>query len=483
MRELCFLALLCAVAGVARAAPERPDIVFILADDLGRADVGFHGSEIKTPHLDRLAAAGARLDAFYTLPVCTPSRCAFMTGRYPIRYGRQFNVLRPGSRVGLSLDERLLPQALHAAGYATVQLGKWHLGDFDPAYLPLARGFDHSYGYRAADHKRLGHLLAGGDDLERDGNPCQDEGWVTDLVTDEAVRRIENRDPGKPLFLYVAYHAPHSPFECPPAYAQPYEHLGPGRDAYAGMIAQMDAGIGRIVAAVERQGRRAGTLFIFASDNGGLTAKRAFAKNVPFRDGKGSLYEGGVRVVAFATWDGHIPAGTVVKEPLHMVDWYPTLVRLAGGTLDQPLPLDGRDAWPTITAGGPSPHEVILMNFVSPEGALRMGDWKLVRARVSEEAGDDAEDDEAAEGGEGAAVKGRRAKRSAAVSDELFNLARDPSETTNVAAAEPDTLRELGRRLDAFAREAVPPILKPVGERGAGAENGKRRGTRRPDGT
>lgn len=437
------------------SAPVKPNIVFILADDLGHADVGFSGPDIKTPNIDKIRAAGVELESFYTLQVCTPSRCALMTGRYPIRYGRQYNVLRPNSKVGLSLNEQLLPQALRSAGYATVHVGKWHLGDFDRAYWPMQRGFDHTYGFVSA-HKKTSHLAARGD-LQRDENPCADEGWLADLYTQEAVRQIGQRDPAKPLFLYVAYNSPHSPHECPPEYSDPYKNLGPARSVYAGMIAQMDEGIGRIIAAVEKAGMRENTLFVFASDNGGLTAKGDFARNTPFRAGKGSLYDGGVRVVACAAWDGHIPAGSTVKAPLHMVDWYPTLLGLAGASVEQKLPLDGRDAWPAIARGKPSPHDAILLNTVGREGAVRMGDWKLVR---NGEANDDGEGQ-----GDGAAEKSRAEKRedraAAADKEELFNIARDVSETSDLSATEPEKVKELRARLDVFTKEAVPPILKP----------------------
>lgn len=439
-------------AGAAEEAP-RPNIVFLLADDLGWADVGFHGSEIKTPNIDRLAAAGARLESFYALPVCTPTRCALMTGRHPIRYGRQFNVLRPGSRVGLSLDERLLPEALRDAGYATALVGKWHLGDFEEAYLPHRRGFDHTYGLRP-DQRRMSHRLSGGDDLQRDGRPCADEGWLTPLLAREAVRLIERRDAHKPFFLYVAFHAPHTPLECPPECSKPYAHLGPTRGVYAGMVAEMDEAVGRIVAAVESQGLRTNTFFVFASDNGGLTTKGDIARNTPLRAGKGSLYEGGVRVAACATWDGRIPAGSVVRAPLHMVDWYPTLLRLAGAPSDRGKPLDGCDAWPAIARGAPSPHDAMLLNTVGRTGAIRCGDWKLVRN------GADAADEEEERSRE-ERQRARREARSLPDVFELFNLAADLSEKTDLAGAEPARVKELAARLDAFAKEAVPPILKP----------------------
>ena len=432
----------------------RPNIVFILADDLGWADVGFHGPDIKTPNIDKLAAEGVKLEAFYALPVCTPSRSALMTGRYPIRYGRQYNVLRPGAQIGLSLDERLLPQALHEAGYETAICGKWHLGEFQPAYQPMQRGFDHQYRLAEPD-KKFSHLVAADNAMIRDRTVCSDKGYLAPLFAREAVRMIEQRDAGKPLFLYVAFHSPHTPVLCPPEYSAPYAHLGPTRSVYAGMVAQMDEGIGQIVAAVEQHGMRQNTLFIFGSDNGGLMTKGDLASNGPLRAGKGSLYEGGTRVVALAAWDGHIPAGSVVTEPLHMADWYPTLLTLAGASLAQPLPLDGRDIWPAIAQGKPSPHENILVNTVGREGSVRIGDWKLVRngQTTDDEEGDAALSKEDRQ-------KKRQADRDAPDKYELFNIRQDPFEKTNLAASLPEKVRELCTRLDVYAKEAVPPILK-----------------------
>ncbi len=464
MNRLLLLVFLAAFAFAEPAVSAQPNIVFILADDLGNADVGWHGGDIKTPNLDRLAAQGAKLEAFYALPVCTPSRSALMTGRYPIRYGRQANVLRPNSKVGLSLDETLLPQVLRGAGYVTAHIGKWHLGEFDAAYWPMRRGFDHTYSFRPDVKLKSHHHVAAGA-MQRDEAPCADEGWVGDLHTREAVRRIEQHDPARPLFLYVAYNLPHNPVECPPEYSQPYAHLGPSRSGYAGMVAQMDAGIGRIVAAVEKAGMRDNTLFIFASDNGGLTTKGDLARNTPFRGGKGSLYEGGVRVAAFATWDGRIKAGTIVNEPLHMVDWLPTLAKLAGASTASTKPLDGRDIWPVLTEGKSTPHEHLLLNAVGRTGAVRVGGWKLVRNGQAATADDENENEPPAAKSKEAKQQKRREARSAPDKLELFNLATDPTEQNNLTASQPEKVRELLAILDQFTKEAVPPILKPEQER------------------
>ena len=433
----------------------RPNIVYILADDLGWADVGFHGPDIKTPNIDKLAAAGTKLESFYVLPVCTPTRSALMTGRYPIRYGRQFNVIRPGSQFGLSLDERLLPQALRETGYTTAICGKWHLGDFQPAYLPMARGFEHQYGF-ASHGEHFMYFPKKGGGLLRDQKPCDEEGYLTHLTANEAIRLLGQRDTSKPLFLYVAFNAVHTPLECPPEYSVPYAHLGPTRSIYAGMTAAMDEDIGKILAAIEKNGMTANTLIIFNSDNGGLTSKGKIASNAPLRAGKGSLYEGGVRVPACVTWPGHIPAGAVSKEPLHIVDWYPTLLKLAGASIDQKLPLDGRDIWPVLTQGKPSPHDVILLNAVGRMGAIRMGDWKLIRNGKL-----DDEENGGVKLTREEKQKQRLARRDAPDVVELFNLAEDISEKNNLAAQQPDKVRELTARLDVFAKEAVLPILNP----------------------
>ncbi len=420
----------------------RPDIVFILADDLGHCDVGFTGGKvIRTPNLDKLAAAGTRLKQFYVQPVCSPTRASLMTGRYPIRLGLQVGVIRPHSAYGLPLEERTLAGALKQVGYTTAICGKWHLGDFDKAYWPNARGFDHWYGhlFGALDYNT--HIRDGELDWYRNGQKCNDEGYTTHLVAREAVGVIARQPKDKPLFLYVPFNAVHAPWQVPQKYMQPYAALKDPRRTYAGMVAALDEAVGQIIAAVEKAGRRDNTLFVFSSDNGGPAPGRV-TDNSPLRAGKGTVYEGGTRVCAFATWDGHLKAGSSVEAPLHMVDWYPTLLTLAGAPLDQPLPLDGRDAWDAIARGGPSPHEDILLNAAPAGGALRAGDWKIVVHNR----------------GDGAA-KGKKAAKKPAPRPgvELYNLRDDIGEKTDLASAHPDKVDELRRRYDAYAQAAVPP--------------------------
>jgi arylsulfatase A-like enzyme len=456
---LALFVVAAALAGAApTAAPPRPNIVFFIADDLGWGDVGFHGSEIKTPSLDRLAAAGARLDQFYVQPVCSPTRAAFMTGRYPIRHGLHIGVVRPWARYGLPLDERTLPQALKSAGYVTAITGKWHLGHFQRAYLPTQRGFDRQYGHYNGALDYNTHERDGGFDWHRDDAVCRDEGYATHLLAKEATRLVEEHDATKPLFLYVPFNAVHAPLQVPPRYTEPYGHLKGGRRTYAGMLAAMDEAIGQIVGAVEKRGWSANTLIVFCSDNGG-PAPGVITSNGPLRAGKGTLYEGGVRVPAVAVWPGRIKPGAIVRAPLHIVDWYPTLLGLAGASLSQPLPLDGRDAWPAIVSGAASPHDEILINITATGGAIRMGDWKLVVNGQRADADD-------AEGAEAAAQK-KAKKKGVAKRDEpgtrieLFNLKHDPYEKTNLADQEPVMLKKLRGRLEAYAKAAAPARQAP----------------------
>jgi arylsulfatase A-like enzyme len=444
MRTLlpAILALSLSAPALAAEPAKKPNIVVILADDMGRADCGFMGgTEIKTPNIDKLAAAGAKLDAFYVQPVCSPTRAALMTGRYPMRHGLQVGVVRPWAQYGLPLDERTLPQALKDVGYATAICGKWHLGHFTPAYLPTQRGFDHQYGHYNGALDYFTHMRDGGFDWHRDDQACRDEGYSTHLIAKEAVKFVEETAGKKPFFLYVPFNAVHAPHQAPDKYTAAYPKLMGERKKYAGMLAAMDESIGQIVAAVEKAGVRGDTLFIFSSDNGG-PQPGVVTDNGKYRAGKGTLYEGGVRVAACAAWDGKIKPGSTVAEPLHIVDIYPTLLKLAGSSPEQKLPLDGKDAWATIAEGKPTPHGDILLNTTPNSGAIRAGDWKLVVQR-----GKDDPDNPVAKNGK---------ERT-----ELFNLADDPYEKTNLAGKEPDRVKELKARLDQYAKQAVAPKARP----------------------
>lgn len=428
-----------AAAAQAAAAP-RPHILYVVADDLGWNDVGFHGSEIATPTLDGLAAGGARLQQFYVQSMCTPTRAALMTGRYPLRYGLQTGVILSSHRYGLPIDEWLLPQALAEAGYATAIVGKWHLGHADPKYWPGQRGFQSQYGPLIGEIDYFTHEQHGVVDWYRDGRRVVEPGYSTTLLGDEAVRRIEGHDPERPLFLYLAFNAPHTPYQAPPEALARYAHVAdPSRRAYAASITVMDEQIARVLAALEARGMRDRTLVVFHSDNGGtydplfagegdLSKAEIPCDNGPYREGKGSLYEGGTRAVAFAHWPGRIRPGEV-DGLVHVVDVFPTLARLAGASTARSKPLDGVDVWPTVSEGRVSPRSEVVYNVEPFRAGVRRGDWKLVwRAMLPS-------------------------------SVELYDVARDPSEREDVSALHPGQVAELQKRANQLAAAMAKPML------------------------
>lgn len=436
---LC-LAPLIAIDAAESQQEARPNFVFFLIDDLGYADCGFNGgNEIKTPNIDKLAASGAVLEAHYVQPVCSPTRAALMTGRYATRTG-VYTVVRPHAKWGLPLSERTLANALKEAGYSTAIVGKWHLGEFDAAYQPTSRGFEHQHGmfFGAIDH--FTHIRDGSHDWHHDDKPLKEEGYSTHLITREACRLIESQSKAKPLFLYVPYNAIHSPLQVPENYTQPYGDLKGGRKTLAGMLAAVDEGIGQIVAALERAGLRDNTLIAFSSDNGGPPP----GTNTPLRNFKGTLYEGGTRGCAFATWPGKIPAGQRIKEPMHVIDWYPTLIKLAKGSLDQKLPIDGKDVWPMLTQKARSPHDAILSVKSPTEAALRIGDWKLISHSAVTESN--------------VRKKAGAKKKAQAESQpvELYNLATDIGESTSLAGQDPDRVTAMRSKLAEWMKHAAP---------------------------
>ncbi|MFC7473904.1 arylsulfatase [Dankookia sp. GCM10030260] len=358
-------------AGQAMAQPAKParppHIVYILSDDQGWKDVGFQGSDIRTPNIDRLAEGGAKLGQFYVEPMCTPSRAAFLTGRYPMRYGLQTGVIPAGATYGLAQDEYLLPQALKAAGYRTAMVGKWHVGHGKPGMWPRQRGFDSFYGALVGEIDHFKHSSHGVRDWYRDNKVVKEEGYDTTLFGQEAAKIIAGHDKARPLFLYLAFTAPHTPYQAPKAWLDKYAHIAdPNRRAYAAQVSAMDDQIGRVVAALEKRGMRDDTLIVFHSDNGG-TRSAMFTgdtpvkgeippDNAPLRNGKGTLYEGGTRAAAVMNWPGRIPAGKV-DGLAHVVDMLPTLAGLAGAPLAKSKPLDGVDIWPLVTGKAPSPPD------------------------------------------------------------------------------------------------------------------------------
>lgn len=422
-------------------AVRSPNIIYILADDLGWKDLGFRGSEIKTPNLDALAKTGAELQDFYVQPMCTPTRAALMTGRYPLRYGLQTGVIPSGGRYGLATDEWLLPQALKESGYTTALVGKWHLGHFDKAYWPCQRGFDHFYGAMVGEIDHFKKEAHGQGDWYRDNTLITEPGYDTTLFGNEAVRVIEAQPANTPLFLYLAFTAPHTPYQAPDDYLARYPTItDPLRKAYAAMISAMDDQVGRVVAALEAKKIRGDTLIIFHSDNGGTRSAKFTGESVvkgelppnngPYRDGKGTLYEGGTLVGAIANWPGHIKPGRVTGL-IHLVDMFPTLTGLAGCKPTRGKPLDGLDVWGTISAGASSPRSEIVYNVDPFVAAVRQGDWKLVWTGL---------------------LPGKT---------ELFNLAGDPYEAKDVSADNPDRVKALKGRITELMGQMAPPLLLP----------------------
>jgi len=429
----------------------KPNIVIILADDLGNADLGYRGSDIKTPNIDKLAVEGVRAESFYGMPVCTPARAELMTGRYAMRYGLQTLVIFPSHTFGLAADERTLPQALKDVGYQTAMVGKWHLGHADRKYWPQNRGFEHFYGNLVGEVDYFTKERGGIIDWQRDGKFIKEDGYFTTLIGNEAVNIIKTHDTSRPLFLYVASLAPHAPYQAPRQEIDAYK-TAPGdehRHTYAAMITELDTQVGRIVAALKQKNMLDNTLIMFSSDNGGATSAlfatgarspeereesggvelgaKTPASNGNLRGGKGSLHEGGVRVPAIFYWPGKL-APRIVDEPLDMVDVMPTVLALAGAKGSADHPFDGKDIWTTLAAGQPSPHDDILINVEAFRGAIRKGNWKLVKIAL---------------------LPGRT---------ELFDLSKDPGEQHNVAGQFPEVVSDLSARLDAYAKEMKPSL-------------------------
>jgi arylsulfatase A-like enzyme len=365
---------------VARWFAPKPHILLILADDMGWNDVGFHLGDVSTPNLDRLAKEGVDLEGLYTLPLCTQTRAAIMTGRYPFRYGLQHGVIRLESEYGLPLTEHLMPEELKEVGYGTYLIGKWHLGHHAPEYLPMARGFDYHYGNYCAGVDYFTHTFMGVPDWHKGAEPAFEEGYATTLLTEEAVRVVEEHDASKPMFLELAYTAPHTPVRVPPSALQisdPSED--PTRTQYKAAVTEMDKGIGEVIAALEKKQMIDDTIIVFLSDNGGEESNGA--DNKPYRGGKGteSAYDAGMRVPALVWWkNSKIKPGLVIRAPVHAVDLTATLLALAGAERTD-MPLDGQDLWKYLT-GRKEVEARELPLVISPKRqVVRYGDWKLIQ--------------------------------------------------------------------------------------------------------
>ena len=433
--KLRHLATLCALLATPLVAAERPNILLIVADDLGWSDVGWHGGFGKTPHMDKLVREGRELDRHYVQPVCTPTRAALMSGRCPGRFGPQ--ALSPSNLRAMPLGTLTLASALKSAGYRTHLAGKWHLGA-RPEWIPNAYGFDTSYGTLTGAADPWTHKYRKGNPYEdtwhRDGKIFREEGNATELIAAEALKRI-TQGGDQPWFMYVPFHAVHTPVDAPAEYKKPYEgvrfHDDPvkheSRLRMAAMVSQLDAKVGAFVDALERTGQRQKTLIVFTSDNGGIEGlQNAYAgtvphspfnsENDPLRGQKNTLFEGGIRVCAFANQPGTLKPGKV-SAPLYVGDWLPTLAGLAGFRPEKDPQWDGLDRWKVISGEEAKPADRIVYIAHAQGQALLHGDWKVIRMK-----------------------KGV---------PQLFDLGQDPYEKTDLAATRAEKLKEMLTLLDA----------------------------------
>ena len=394
-----------------------PNVLLIIADDLGWADVPWRGSPARMPNLDRLRQGGTELTRTYACPLCSPSRASLYTGRSAVQLGIR-NIFSPRDE-GLSTLEHLMPETFRAAGYQTALTGKWHQGAASATHLPTARGFDRFYGFLGAAISYSTHLGENSTrvDWQRDGLTLNEPGYSTDLIGDEEIRLLRTRDPARPFFHVVAFNAPHTPLEAPPELLANYPALTGDARTYAAMLESLDLGLGKILAELTAQQLDADTLVVFVSDNGGLG--NSPARNTPLRAAKSSVYEGGVRVPAIVRWPGVIRAGATTEQFFAVQDFFPTLAAAVGIAPRNRLPFDGLNLWNALR-GVAAPAERAFTIASTTDSAQFDGRWKLV---------------------------------SRANATELYDVVADPSEASNVAAAQPAVVARLRSALtDALDR-------------------------------
>jgi len=430
-----------------------PNIIVIVADDLGWNDVGFHGGDINTPSLDKLANEGVRLNRFYTTPICSPTRAALMTGRDPMRLGIAYSVILPWDNNGVHPEEHFMPESFRATGYQTAMVGKWHLGHAQMSYHPNQRGFEHFYGHL---HTEVGYFSPfanmGGSDFQRNGETIYDEGYETFLLADEVTRFIRQRDKSKPFFIYMPFLAPHTPLAAPQQLKEKYANintdLAPARSrhtdatrrsakaqgrpsarpVYAAVVDAMDQAIGQVLTTLDEEQLSENTLVMFFSDNGGAAYSVGGADNAPLRGGKGETFEGGIRVVSLLRWPAAIKAGSVSEQVMHVFDVFPTLAAAAGVVMQNSKKLDGENLWPSIQSGRPTPRSKPLFFtseipiFGNFNFAAIDGNWKLVQE-----------------------VKQTLVETN--TTNWLFNLSEDPNEYDDLSAAQPQRVAALANAI------------------------------------
>jgi arylsulfatase A-like enzyme len=460
MKRLFLLFALCSSLSAAaqpdsaKAPTDKPNVLVIIADDLGYADIGVHGGkEVPTPNIDALAASGVRCTSGYvSAPYCSPSRAGFLTGKAATRFGHEFNPhVGDEAKLGLPLDQRTIANVMHDAGYATALVGKWHQG-FDEAHHPQSRGFDDYFGFLVGGHNFLLHKdaepkfgTAHSHDLIYRGREVQRlDGYTTDLFTDEALGFM-NRNAKKPWFLYLAYNAVHTPLEIVEKHQSrlPAEVQPPARRGYLSLLLGLDDAIGRLMA--ELKAKHPNTLVFFFSDNGGSGKRPFFATNTgintPLRGDKGQTLEGGIRVPFFVSWTGQLPAGKVYDHPVSALDVLPTALAVASignrSSADSTASriddgIEGVNLLPHLKGEqSDAPHESLAWRF-GPQKAIRRGKWKLVDFRDFE------------------------AKTQSGW--QLFDLDADISESKNIAAEHPEFVAELSKAWDDWNTKNIAPL-------------------------
>lgn len=399
-------------AGVGSAAvTPRPNILVILADDLGYGELTCQGGkDVPTPHLDSLAAKGTRFTSGYvSAPVCSPSRAGLMTGRYGVRFGIELN---PGfsHAIGLPVSETTIAEHLKAVGYATGMFGKWHLG-FKSAMQPNRRGFDEYFGFLGCAHSYVD--VAGGHDkanvIMRNGRSVSALDYTTDAFGREAAAFIEKHH-AHPWFVYLPFNATHGPMQAPEKYSGRCPELRGDRRTFAGMLAALDDNIGLVLAKLREHKLEENTLIIFLSDNGAPNHGATANSNLPLRGYKAQLLEGGIREPFLIQWKGYIPAGKVDDRPVISLDILPTALAAAGVRLPAGTDIDGVNLLPYLTGEKTGPPHTALCWRYSGQHAVRMGDWKLLH------------------------MDGKT---------RLYNLATDRGETNSLAKENPETLKTL----------------------------------------
>jgi arylsulfatase A-like enzyme len=447
MKKVLLASILCLAVQFAQAA-SAPNILLIVADDLGYADVGFQGSkEIPTPNLDKLAKRSLRCtNGYVTHPFCSPTRAGLLTGRYQQRFGHENNPawLPEDTKAGLPLNQTTLPQVLKTAGYTTGAVGKWHLGAH-PSFHPNKRGFDEYFGALGGGHLYLPQTKGGAEysiPLDRNGKAEPHTDYLTDMFGKEAVAFLD-RNQQKPWFLYLAFNAPHTPLQATEKYLERVKGIADEkRRTYAAMICAMDEAIGLVLAKLEAQKQTDNTLIFFFSDNGGPSFANA-SSNVPLRGDKGQVLEGGIRVPFLVSWPAKLPKGKDYDQAVSSLDVFATATAVAGAKLPAALKLDSVNLLPFLTGEKKgAPHENLFWRTGGGAShAVRAGEWKWLRMR-----------------GEAA---------------QLYNLKQDIGESRNVIAEQPEVAKRLEAAVMAWDKELVAPIFESPKGGGAKAKQKK----------